>query len=128
VQGEVDVAIGPVSYPGLSSGLFAASASGKPARSLFRLLHRHADSTLMEVGAQHSSNKRTTSATADYTAASMWLSSALTCTMLQPLFICVPQVTILTGRPHQIRIHMAALGHPLLGDPLYGPGGTPKVS
>jgi hypothetical protein len=38
------------------------------------------------------------------------------------------QVTILTGRPHQIRIHMAALGHPLVGDPLYGHGGVPKVS
>lgn len=38
------------------------------------------------------------------------------------------QVTILTGRPHQIRIHMAALGHPLVGDPLYGPGGMPLVS
>lgn len=33
------------------------------------------------------------------------------------------EVKIETGRPHQIRIHMAAVGHPLVGDPLYGPGG-----
>lgn len=33
------------------------------------------------------------------------------------------QVVIASGRPHQIRIHCAALGAPLLGDPLYGPGG-----
>jgi len=34
-------------------------------------------------------------------------------------------VTIPTGRPHQIRIHCAAAGHPLVGDPLYGPDGMP---
>jgi 23S rRNA pseudouridine1911/1915/1917 synthase len=33
------------------------------------------------------------------------------------------EVAIASGRPHQIRIHMAAAGAPLLGDPLYGVGG-----
>jgi 23S rRNA pseudouridine1911/1915/1917 synthase len=32
-------------------------------------------------------------------------------------------VQIFTGRPHQIRIHLAAIGHPLVGDPLYAAGG-----
>ncbi|GGG82434.1 RNA pseudouridine synthase [Salipiger pallidus] len=26
-----------------------------------------------------------------------------------------------TGRSHQLRVHMLALGHPILGDPFYGP-------
>ena len=35
-------------------------------------------------------------------------------------------VEITTGRPHQIRIHMAYAGHPLVGDPLYEAGGGLK--
>jgi 23S rRNA pseudouridine1911/1915/1917 synthase len=36
-------------------------------------------------------------------------------------FLC--DVSIATGRPHQIRIHLASTGHALAGDPLYAAGG-----
>ncbi|MCA8880301.1 MAG: RluA family pseudouridine synthase [Rhodobacteraceae bacterium] len=32
------------------------------------------------------------------------------------------RLTPLTGRSHQLRVHMAALGHPILGDPFYADG------
>ncbi len=30
-----------------------------------------------------------------------------------------------TGRSHQLRVHLHALGHPIIGDRLYGPGAQP---
>ena len=35
------------------------------------------------------------------------------------------EATLETGRTHQIRVHMAHINHPLLGDELYGPKKSP---
>ncbi|MGN0708856.1 MAG: RluA family pseudouridine synthase [Anaerovoracaceae bacterium] len=38
------------------------------------------------------------------------------------------ELTLKTGRTHQIRVHMSHIGHPLTGDPLYGGGHEDLIS
>jgi 23S rRNA pseudouridine1911/1915/1917 synthase len=33
-----------------------------------------------------------------------------------------------TGRTHQIRVHLEAIGHPVVGDPVYAGGGSRRIS
>jgi len=37
---------------------------------------------------------------------------------------CRVELTPITGRSHQLRVHLASIGHPILGDALYG---SPEV-
>ena len=78
---EILTPIGLVPHPRIGS-VWAASASGKPSKSLAKVLTRDAGTTTFAV-------------------------------------------SLGSGRPHQIRIHLASIGHPLVGDPLYGPTGLP---
>ncbi len=38
------------------------------------------------------------------------------------------RVTLATGRTHQIRVHLHHAGHPVVGDPVYGGGGSRRMT
>jgi 23S rRNA pseudouridine1911/1915/1917 synthase len=78
---EILTPIGLVPHP-LIGSVWAANPSGKPSKSLAKVISRATSSTTFEVSLE-------------------------------------------SGRPHQIRIHLASIGHPLVGDPLYGVTGQP---
>ncbi len=42
----------------------------------------------------------------------------------QPARVALLECQLETGRTHQIRVHLRAIGHPVVGDPTYGPGGA----
>jgi 23S rRNA pseudouridine1911/1915/1917 synthase len=78
---EILTPIGLVPHP-LIGSVWAANPSGKPSKSLAKVISRTTSTTTFEV-------------------------------------------RLNSGRPHQIRIHLASIGHPLVGDPLYGLTGQP---
>ena len=78
---EILTPIGLVPHPRIGM-VWAANPSGKPSKSLAKVISRTASTTTFEV-------------------------------------------SLNSGRPHQIRIHLASIGHPLVGDPLYGPSVQP---
>jgi 23S rRNA pseudouridine1911/1915/1917 synthase len=79
---EIVTPIGLVAHP-LIGSIWAANTSGKPSKSLAKVISRTTSSTTFEV-------------------------------------------SLCSGRPHQIRIHLASIGHPLVDDPLYGDDGLPR--
>jgi 23S rRNA pseudouridine1911/1915/1917 synthase len=45
----------------------------------------------------------------------------------RPAIAALVRCQLETGRTHQIRVHMAHIGHPLVGDPVYGAGFATKA-
>jgi len=78
---EILTPIGLFPHPRIG-WVWAANPSGKPSKSLAKVISRSTSTTTFEV-------------------------------------------SLYSGRPHQIRIHLASIGHPLAGDPLYGLTGQP---
>jgi 23S rRNA pseudouridine1911/1915/1917 synthase len=92
---EILTPIGLVPHPRIGS-VWAANPSGKPSKSLAKVISR-APSSMAPSSTASSSTPGTTTF----------------------------EVSLNSGRPHQIRIHLASIGHPLVGDPLYGLTGQP---
>ena len=45
----------------------------------------------------------------------------------EPARVALLECQLETGRTHQIRVHLRAIGHPVIGDPTYGPGRSDDV-
>jgi 23S rRNA pseudouridine1911/1915/1917 synthase len=97
---EILTPIGLVPHPRIGS-VWAANPNGKPSKSLAKVISRAPSST-----------------------ASSSTSSSSTAPSGKPGTTTF-EVSLSSGRPHQIRIHLASIGHPLVGDPLYGISGQP---
>ena len=97
---EILTPIGLVPHPRIGS-VWAANPNGKPSKSLAKVISRAPSSTASSSTASSSTAPSGKPGTTTF------------------------EVSLSSGRPHQIRIHLASIGHPLVGDPLYGISGQP---
>ena len=97
-------------------------AQGKASETLVRVLHRFPAPGESDQGSEVDSPNQSTTTTT--TCSLVGSKRALACSpdQLGEAALCtLLELTPLTGRTHQLRVHCAAVGHPILGDTLYHP-------
>jgi 23S rRNA pseudouridine1911/1915/1917 synthase len=117
---EILTPIGLVPHP-LIGSVWAANPSGKPSKSLARVISRTGGSPLFAGSLPLVACGRASTGGRGCPPCSWHLQAASAGTTTF-------EVSLHSGRPHQIRIHLASIGHPLVGDPLYALTGLPLES
>jgi tRNA pseudouridine32 synthase/23S rRNA pseudouridine746 synthase len=85
---------------------------GKPSQTRWRVVETPPFHVGEDGGEGHSGESRNPEQSTHWTPASAGMTAQATTRLeLEPI----------TGRSHQLRVHLQALGHPILGDPLYAP-------
>ncbi len=96
--------------------IYLALVQGVPARDRFTITQPIGKRAYPTLGYLHAAQADGLPATSDCVVLQRHRDTALV------------QVHLGTGRPHQIRIHLAAAGFPLVDDPLYTIGGVPAIA
>ena len=94
---------------------------GKPAQTFYSVI---SSGIFMEAGSKEKCLTRSVSADNSAAADNSGERTSQKALMQKGDEVSLVKAEIIHGRTHQIRVHMASIGHPLLGDPIYGEDST----
>jgi 23S rRNA pseudouridine1911/1915/1917 synthase len=115
-SGVLLVAKSAAAHAGLARALRARAAEKRYLALVYSRVRREAGRIDLPIGIDPADRCRRVVSEAGRAARTLYERLAESPAAPLSLLACV----LATGRTHQIRVHLAALGHPLVGDPLYG--------